>query len=184
MSLGGYLSQLAALTHPEQIRSLTLIGSEPLGWDGDPLPHISPQFMAHFEAMAQLDWSDRSAVRALLLESDRLCAGSHYPFDAEEALRRIDADIDRSPSIASALNHGQITSTGTWDGAFRKITQPTLVIHGEQDPILPLANGQALADGIPNARLLVLDGVGHELPTPALPQIIAAISAFLSDCPA
>jgi pimeloyl-ACP methyl ester carboxylesterase len=48
MSLGGYLSQMAALQHPRRVASLTLIGSEPLGWDGEPLPHISPAFLNHF----------------------------------------------------------------------------------------------------------------------------------------
>lgn len=61
MSLGGYLSQILALTHPERVKSLTLIASEPLGveYEGEGL---APAFMEHFGAMGSLDWTDAEAV--------------------------------------------------------------------------------------------------------------------------
>jgi pimeloyl-ACP methyl ester carboxylesterase len=62
MSLGGFIGQVATFRHPDRVASLTLIGSEPLGWDGPPLSHIAPEFMAHFGAMAGLEWSDEEAV--------------------------------------------------------------------------------------------------------------------------
>ena len=55
MSLGGFIAQVAALSTPDRVASRTLIGSEPLGWDGEPLPHIAPAFMEHFSALAALD---------------------------------------------------------------------------------------------------------------------------------
>ncbi len=90
MSLGGYISQMLAVEHPERISSVTLFASEPLGWDGAPLPHISDALMAHFAGLASLDWSDTDAVRAFLLDIERLCAGSGKPFDAANILRRIE----------------------------------------------------------------------------------------------
>ena len=67
MSLGGYISQIAALRYPDRVLSLTLIGSEPLG-STDELPGIDDKFMTHFAGMGELDWSDDAAVEEFLVE--------------------------------------------------------------------------------------------------------------------
>ena len=59
----------------------------------------------------------------------------------------------------------------------RKTSIPAVVIHGTQDPILPYPHGQALAQAIPGAKLLTIDGMGHDLPASALPEIIGAMVA-------
>lgn len=178
MSLGGYLGQMVAVSHPDRVLSLTLIGSEPLGWDGEPLPHIGDEFMAHFGALATLDWSDRAAVTGFLVESERLCAGGSGNFDAGRETARVARTLARTDSPASMFNHGALGSTGDWTGRFRDITCPVLVIHGALDPILPLPNGEALAAGIPNARLVVLQGVGHELPLARIAEIAGLIAGM------
>ena len=183
MSLGAYIAQMAALTAPNRIRSLTLMGAEPLGWTGPALPGIAPAFLDHFVAFETLDWANREAVAAFMLESARLCTGGGHPFDAARTLRRVEAELDRAVDIRSAFNHGAIAPRGDWSGAVARITQMTLVIHGAEDPILPLANGEALAGAIPGARLVILDGVGHELPDVALPRIAGEIGAFLDGIP-
>lgn len=183
MSLGGYLAQMAAVSHPGRIASLVLVASEPLGWDGAPLPHMSEAVMAHFGALATLDWADTAAVRAFMLGLAALCAGSGAAFDAAAAGRQIDAVLARSPAIASAFNHAAMTGRDDWTGAFRKIGQPVLVLHGSDDPVLPVENGKALAAGIPDARLSVLAGVGHELPDRVLPQVVALIAGHLAAFP-
>lgn len=179
MSLGGYIAQVAALMAPERVRSLTLIASEPLGWDGAPLPHISDAFLENFNQAATLDWTYRPAVTAFLLEGMRLCAGSKHRFDAEGERAVIERVLDRTDNIAASFNHGMLDVRGDWTGRFRDIRQPVLVIHGTEDPVLPFANGHALAEGIAGARLKVLDGVGHELPSPELPTIAGEMLAFL-----
>ncbi len=179
MSLGAYIAQMAALTAPRRVRSLTLIGAEPLGWTGADLPGIAPAFLEHFAGFETLDWTDRKAVAAFMLEIARLCAGSGRPFDETGALRRIDAEIARAVDIRSAFNHGAVAPREDWSGAAGRIAQPALVIHGAEDPILPLPNGEALAGAIPDARLVVLDGIGHELPADVLPRIAGEIGAFL-----
>lgn len=184
MSLGGLICQMLAIDGPDRVISLTLIGSEPLGWDGQPLPHIAPAFLTHFEKMATLDWGERAAVRAFLLDIDRLCAGTAHTFDAGRAGARIDAILTRTPSIASAFNHASRQLARDWSGRYRTIRQNVLVLHGEIDPILPLANGKALARGIPNARLVVMKGVGHELPREEIDVIVTEISAFAGSCEA
>lgn len=180
MSLGGLIAQVAALCVPDRVKTLTLIGSEPLGWDGEMLPHIAAEFLEHFATLASLDWSNPRRVRDFLLEAEKLCAGSGHSFDAVRAGARVEAVMRRSPRLASAFNHGLVQLRDDWIGRFRQITQPTLVIHGDEDPVLPLPNGEALRAGIPGARLRVLYGVGHELPVKAIPAVVGEITALLS----
>lgn len=178
MSLGGYISQIAALSYPDRVRSLVLIGSEPLGDSGD-LPGIDDRFMLHFGSMADLDWADHVAVEAFLVEIGRLSAGTPERFDESGTRERVRAEIARSIDIASAFNHAMVSVTGDWTDAVDRITKPTLVIHGENDPILPLPNGRALSSRIGGARLHVLDEAGHELNPLDLDEISNAITSFL-----
>lgn len=164
MSLGGYIAQMVALQHPDRVASLTLIASEPLGWDGAPLPHISEEFLGHFAALGTLDWSRRDEVVDFLVESERLCAGSGAPFDSAAARAVAHRVLERTDSPASMFNHGTVTTREDWTGRFREIARPVLVIHGDEDPILPVENGGAIAETITGTQLEVLQGVGHELP--------------------
>ena len=184
MSLGGLIAQMVALRQPDRVRSLTLIASEPLGWNGEALPGIGPKFLDHFAGFAQLDWTDRAAVSGFLLEIARLSAGSAAPFDPSAAMRRIDAELDRAKDISRAFNHGMVQLREDWTGRARDIVQPTLIIHGSEDPILPIENGRAIHASIRQARLHVLDGIGHELPEAVLPDLASEIVGFTGTAPA
>jgi pimeloyl-ACP methyl ester carboxylesterase len=179
MSLGGYIAQMVALQHPERVASLTLIASEPLGWDGAPLPHISDEFLGHFAALGSLDWSHREAAADFLVESERLCAGSGAPFDAASAKAAALRVLERTDSPASMFNHGSVTTRKDWGGCFREIACPVLVIHGDEDPILPVENGRAIAEGVPGAQIEVLPGVGHELPSGRFDWLAERIAAHV-----
>ncbi|NUB44718.1 alpha/beta hydrolase [Fertoebacter nigrum] len=183
MSLGGYIAQMVAVTHPARIQTLTLIASEPLGWDEAPLPHISQAFLDHFGALGTLDWSDTQAVAAFLLESDRLCAGNAAPFDEVRARARIAQVLERSDSPASMFNHGALTMRQDWAGRFREISCPVLVVHGEVDPILPPENGRAIAGGIAGATLVILPGIGHEIPAGIIPELAQRIAVHACQGP-
>ncbi|EAX7557565.1 TPA: alpha/beta hydrolase [Escherichia coli] len=179
MSLGGFIAQMLAVAHPERVASLTLIASEPLGWDGAELPHISQAFLDHFGTLASLDWSDRGAVADFLVESGRLCAGSGTPFDEFRERARVERIMSRTDSLPSMFNHGALFTRDDWTGRFREISCPVLVIHGAEDPILPVENGTAIAHAIPNTSLTVLAGTGHEIPVLAIQEIVEQISAHV-----
>lgn len=179
MSLGGYLAQMMAVSQPECVSSLTLIASEPLGWDGEALPQISQGFLDHFGGLASLDWSDQAAVAGFLLESQRLCYGAGVGFDGLRESAYVAQVMARAQDIQSMFNHAMIGCGTDWTGRFREIACPTLVLHGEHDPILPPENGKALAGGISGAALVVLDGVGHALPPDRIAGIVDHIAEHL-----
>lgn len=176
MSLGGYISQIVALTHPGRVRSLTLLASEPLGWDGPALPHISQEFLDHFGSLASLSWSSETETTEFLLTSERLSAGSGQDFEETYMRTRIEQILARTSSPASMFNHATLDTRQDWTGRFREIAVPVLILHGADDPVLPVENGEALATGIAGSKLIVFDGLGHELPLSKV-EIIAALVA-------
>ncbi len=179
MSLGGYISQMLALLHPDRILSLTLVASEPLGWDGPALPHMSQAFLDHFARLGDLDWSDEGKVTDFLLEAERLSAGSERHFDEARLRARIGQILSRTDSPASMFNHAALTTRDDWTGRFRRIACPVLVIHGNEDPILPVGNGRAIAAGIPGAEMLTLPGTGHELPLATVDVVADRVAAHV-----
>lgn len=181
MSLGGYIAQMIALDHPQRVNALVLVSSEPLGWDGPVLPHISQRMLDHFGALSSLDWSDRTAVRDFLLETDRLSAGTRKTFDEYAAKARIEEVLDRTDSPASMFNHTMVSTRNDWTGRFHNISCKVLVVHGAEDPVLPIENGRALSKGIIGAQLMVLDGVGHEIPDGLAPQIAQRVAEFVNE---
>jgi pimeloyl-ACP methyl ester carboxylesterase len=110
-----------------------------------------------------------------LVSQERLCTSKSRPV-AEEFIRELARrTVDRAVSIASMNNHF-LLATGD-DLARRRlagITAPTLVIHGTEDPVFPIAHGAALAGDIPGARLLELEQTGHELPPAVWDTVIPA----------
>lgn len=169
VSMGGAIAQCVAVEHPDRISSLTLIGTTaalPGSFEG--LPDIDPELAAFFEAAGErpeLDWTDRTAVVERLVADQR--AFMRRGFDETRVRAVVSQVVDRSIDISAMVNHEHVEPGRDPDGSLADIVAPTLVVHGTADPLFPLAHGEALAKAIPNAALLPLEGVGHELPPPA-----------------
>jgi pimeloyl-ACP methyl ester carboxylesterase len=165
MSLGGSIGQLLALDHPERVASLTLASSTPADGRGHPdLPGPSEELRALFaNEPAEPDWGDRAAAIDYLVEVERPFAARSRPFD-EAAMRDLAGRVfDRTANLAANMTNTFMTDMREpWSGRLGEITAPTLVIHGSEDPMFPLAHARALASEIPDAELLALEGTGHE----------------------
>jgi pimeloyl-ACP methyl ester carboxylesterase len=134
---------------------------------------MSEELQAIFaEEASEPDWLDRVAVIEYIVEGERPFAGSR-PFD-EAAIRAIAARaFDRTTNLASSLaNHASIDSGDRWRERLGEVSVPTLVIHGTEDPMYPYGNAVALAKEIPDAQLLALERVGHEVPHRALWDVV------------
>lgn len=174
-SQGGMVGQAAALKHPERVLSLTAISTSPIGVDSSSLPESGEAWLEHM-AM-DVDWSDRSAAVAYLVEDARLVAGTAHQFDEARTRAFIERDFDRSGGYSSAANHSVLFRIGkAWQGRLQDMKVPLLVIHGTADPIFPIEHGEALAAAVPGASLVALEGGGHELHPAHWDTIIAAIT--------
>ncbi len=137
--------------------------------------------MAHFAGVRELDWSENAAVEEFLVEIGRLSADTLERFDETGTRGRVQAEIARAVNIARAFNHAMVSTTNDWTHAVDRIARPTQVIHGVNDPILPLPNGRAIAEHIEGARFRALDHAGHELNPLDLEAICDTITTFISD---
>jgi len=160
VSAGGAFAQLFALAFRARVRSLVLISTSPAKLVGRSLPTATERYRA-FLASAEVDWSDKGSVIEYLVGYQRMLAGGERPFDETGIRELVRRDVERARNIASSENHGLLTEGDVPDAPLSSISAPTLVIHGTADPMFPPEHGQALADEIPEARLLILERAGH-----------------------
>lgn len=172
ISMGGGIAQQLAVEQPERVLTLTLQSTNPAGPGGpehDDLPPPEPRITALFTSDEPApDWSDREAAIEALLSGLRAFDGNIAPDLAGErvvATRMYDRTTDVA---ASQTNHWILTGRELDRGALATIKAPTLVLHGTADPMFPLPHGEALAREIPGARLVPLEGMGHQYPPRAV----------------
>jgi pimeloyl-ACP methyl ester carboxylesterase len=161
VSAGGAFAQLLALHFPDRVRSLVLISTSPVTPGERGLPSATDRYR-RFVTTAEVDWSDTGSVIAYLVGYACVLAGVRE-FDEAGVRELVRRDVERAHDIAASQNHGVIAEDEVPRGALSSIAVPSLVIHGTADAMFPLAHGRALADEIPNARLLTLEGAGHGL---------------------
>lgn len=162
VSAGGAFAQLLAIGFPDRVLSLTLISTSPATAGERSLPSPTERFNA-FLASAAVDWSERRSVIEYLVGYQRMLAGGARPFGEAAWRGLVRRDVERARDIAASQNHNLIPEGNVPSGPISSVAAPTLVIHGTADPMFPLAHGQALAEEIPGAKLLTLEGAGHGL---------------------
>jgi pimeloyl-ACP methyl ester carboxylesterase len=171
-SMGGMIAQALAARHPDAVRSLVSIMSTTGGrWVGQPALQAYPLFVRRPRP-------GREAAIERVARVFRVVGSRGLPRD-EEVLRDIAArsyDRDHDPA-GPGRQLAAIFASGDRTAELGRIKAPTLVIHGTDDRMVSPSGGRATARAIPGARLLLIDGMGHDLPRAAWPQIIDAIAA-------
>jgi pimeloyl-ACP methyl ester carboxylesterase len=171
-SMGGMIAQIVAARHPQRVDSLTLIMST----SGNPrLPQA--RLDLQLRLVRRPAAGDREAIIRHSMELWRLIGSPQYPPGDEVLRAKVERSYDRS-----SYRHGlarqtlAIIASGSRVPLLRRIEAPTLVIHGAEDPLVPVAAGHDLAQHIPGARLSVIPGMGHDLPAPLLPTFSEMIA--------
>lgn len=170
VSMGGMISQLVAIEHPARVLSLTSIMSAS-GAPGSLDP--KPEAGATLTTAPPDPRADYEAFLAHMVRSATIIGSPGYPWP-EGALRQraIDEHARAFNPTGSARQMGAIRRDGDRTERLGKLTVPTVVLHGADDPLVQLAGGEATAAAIPGAELRVIPGMGHDLP-PALFDIVA-----------
>lgn len=170
LSMGGGLAQRIAIERPHRVLSLTLMSTSTVPPAHEIVPpgnEAAVNAEAHGNDEAP-DWSDRRSAISAVVSGVRRLGG---PFTADEPrLRRLAARVfDRTRDMAaSQTNHFCCASGPPTRDRLGAITAPTLVMHGTLDPFFPAEHARTLAAEIPGARLVWLEGVGHEFPPAAV----------------
>jgi pimeloyl-ACP methyl ester carboxylesterase len=171
-SMGGMIAQTAAFRHSARVKTLTSIMST----TGDPsLPPARPEAMGMLMITPP---AERAAAIEHAVRVWRTIGSPGFPFDEPRIRDRAARQFDRcyhpagtSRQLAAVLAHGSRRQR------LRSVTAPTLVIHGSDDPLVPVEGGKDTAAAVPGAELLIIEGMGHDLPRGAWGRIVDAITS-------
>ena len=180
-SMGGMIVQTMAIEQPERVRSLVSIMSNTGSrWTGMPSRKAMAVLMARPPC-------GRDAAIERVVKTFGVIGSPGYPFEEERVRWIAGRSYDRGHSAAGVLRQlHAITASGDRTQALRGVRVPTTVIHGNRDPLVRPAGGRATAKAIPNARLRMIDGMGHDLPRqlwPVFAEEIAANAARAIEAP-
>ncbi len=174
-SMGGMIAQQLAVAHAPRVRSLVSIMSS-TGRPG--LPRAKPQAMQRLMTPTP---TEREAYIESSVEGQKIMAGSGFPFDEERARARAALSYDRCFHPQGTQRQMlAVMVSGSRHEALRSVKAPTLVIHGNEDPLVPVEGGIDTHESIPGSRLLRIEGMGHSLPRGAWPQIIEEITKHVA----
>lgn len=174
MSLGGMIAQLVALRNPERVLTITMIASSV--WDDRPdLPSIDEKVLNYHFKGVLITWSDEQSTVKYMVDGWRLLNGSKHQFDEKRAYSLAEKEFRRARNLLSIFNHVLLKGGESYYGKANEISVSALVIHGTEDPVLPYDHGKAITDAITNAKLLTLEGNGHEIHYKEWDRIIEAI---------
>ena len=170
-SMGGMIGQMLAAEHPEAVRSLTSIMSTT-----GSRRHGQPAFSV-YRYLLRPPPRDRDGYIQRSAEIFGLVGSTGFERDEAYIRERAARSFDRGFDVrAGGRQLGAIIASGDRTKVLESIKAPTLVIHGTVDKMVRPSGGRATAKAIPGARLMMIEGMGHDLPRGVWPQIIDGIS--------
>ena len=172
-SRGGMIAQHMAFEQPQRVLSLCSIMSTPTGIMADDPP--TPEANA---ALLRPPPTTREEAIAAGVEGARVIGSTGFPFNEAVIRERAAASYDRAFFPLGVMRQfAAIAATGDWSPKLAGVKAPTLVIHGDADPLVRPGWGRKTAEAIAGSTLLMVPGMGHDLPEGAWPVIIDAIVA-------
>jgi len=168
--MGGFIAQLVAINHPDQVLSLTSIMSGPGGADEvPPKPEGAAVLIAAPPATREERIEQAMSFRRVLL-------GPSDPFDEAFERTRATRSVDRQYyPVGVGRQLVAILAAESRLERLKEVRVPTLVIHGVDDVLVPVENGRLVVEAVPGARLLEIEGMGHDVPARVWPQVLDAI---------
>jgi pimeloyl-ACP methyl ester carboxylesterase len=174
VSMGGMIVQVVAARYPERTRSMVSIMST----SGRPgLPPGKPDALAMLTAQPEGPSREQRVKHGIKLR--QTIAGAGYPIADAELRAFVEKNVDRRwyPE-GGARQYLSIIASGDRVEMLKTVKVPTLVLHGEDDPLLPVACGRDVASLVPGSKIETFPGWGHDLPGGMIPTLVERITKF------
>jgi pimeloyl-ACP methyl ester carboxylesterase len=167
-SMGGMIAQLMAIHHPRRVKTLTSIMST-TGYKK--LPGIDKNIRKTLmQKPVSRDYKDQMDYH---IKKWQVIGSPDYPCSETDLQQYVESMLQRGITAKGTIRQMlSIMATGNREDALSKLDIPSLVIHGDQDGLVNLAGGKATAKAIPNAKLRVYPGMGHDFPVELIPNIV------------
>jgi pimeloyl-ACP methyl ester carboxylesterase len=174
-SMGGMIAQVVAMDHPERVSSLTSIMST----TGD--RRVGQATQAALGALVSPPASSRQEAMDRAVSVFRVIGSPGFELDEDELRARTALAYDRAndPQGIARQMLAVVASPDRTPG-LRSLSIPTLVLHGADDPLVNVSGGRATAEAIQGAELVIIDGMGHDLPRALWPQITEQIAELVA----
>lgn len=175
-SMGGMIAQTMSIEHADRVRSLTSIMSTTGERDvGTPDPDCLSGIMS---IMAPVDGREARIEQGIALA--RLI-GTRSDFDEDRARARTELFVDRAyDPQGTARQMMAILASGSRADRLPEVAVPTVVLHGDRDPLVNISGGRRTAELVPGARFETLAGMGHDLPPAYWGRVVAGITVAVS----
>jgi pimeloyl-ACP methyl ester carboxylesterase len=170
VSMGGMIAQEMAIRHPERLLTMTSVMST----TGDSrLPKASLNMRLR---LLKRSPNEQHAYENHIVHLFKLLNGTHFPFDELKYRMQAATNFKRSYyPVGIARQLAAVIASGSRKEKLGTVDTPALIIHGDADPLIPVAHGHATAYAIPGSKLHIINGMAHTLPQGAWPEIIDAI---------
>ena len=176
-SMGGMIAQLATIKYPKRVLSLTSWMST-YSFDDPDLPPMTAEVQALVTKMMTSPPQTREEIIESSVTMYKTLAGNRFPLNEKRIRAMAETSFERGYNPKNS--HGLAAmKPGSRLNALRSLDVPTLVIHGDEDPIINYIHGVVCAKVIPGAKLHVLKGVGHDIPLEILPETVPVILKHL-----
>jgi len=177
-SMGGMIAQTMAARYPDRVLSLaSMMSNTGARWSGQPSPRL-------YHVLLKAPPRDREAYKEHAVWVFSKIGSADFERDNDDLRRIAGMSYDRGINPAGTSRQlAAIIASGDRTPLLREITAPTLVIHGTKDKLVPPSGGRATARAIPGARLLLIEGMAHDIPRGAWPRMLDAIEQNAARAP-
>ncbi|MEK6805271.1 MAG: alpha/beta hydrolase [Pseudomonadota bacterium] len=176
VSMGGMIGQILAARHPERVKTFVCWMSS----SGNPLLR-GPSLKIRMRLLSRPAKLDRESLVQHSMQTWRLIGSPQFPIEPSALRAKIERAFDRSYYPAGLARQTlAIIASGSRVPLLKQIKAPTLVLHGQDDALVPVAAAHDLARHIPGSRLEIIRGYGHDLPPQLLPKLAQLVLGHIS----